>query len=80
MEHFHIHLCEEMIFSLPSSHHFSRRQWKYHFFTLKDVEMPFPLEMKGMSPCNLIINPLKNPRILKKNEIKITGINANLTK
>ena len=28
--------------------------------------MPFPLEMRS-SPCNFTINPLKNHRILKKN-------------
>ena len=40
MGHFHILKCEEIILPVP-------RNWKYHFSTLKDVEMPFPLEMKG---------------------------------
>ena len=35
--HFHKLLCEEMIFQLPSG---KNREWKYHFFTQKFVEMP----------------------------------------
>ena len=48
------------------------RQWEYPFFTQKDVEMPFPLEMRWLSPCN----PLKTHWLLKTMEYE----NAHFTK
>ena len=67
MGHFHILKCDEKIFPVPGGkmidwvrcHNFPPGDWKYHFFTLKDVEMPFPLEMSGFHPVFFLINPLK---------------------
>ena len=46
------------------THNFSLRDWKYNYFTLTDVEMLFPLEMKGFPPV-ILITSLNNHQILK---------------
>ena len=43
-----------------------------HFHILKDVDCgnAIPVRKKGILPCNFLINPLKNNRILKKKLLK----------
>ena len=46
-------------------HIFKSKDGLIFFFNLKDMEMPFPLEMRRFSPFKFLLNPLKNHRMLK---------------
>ena len=80
--HFHILLCDEIIFPLPSGKKvmdWGTKGWLrtsvQHFLPLA-VEIPFlhskvcenaiPVRNEGISVCNISINPLKNYQKFKK--------------
>jgi hypothetical protein len=66
--------------SRTSVNHFSPRECKYYSFPLKELKIPLPLEIMGISSCNFSIKPFwemkkpaSNKSILYQTEIHVSN-------